>query len=88
MNSKPNDDRHDVVQVPRRTFVRNVARKAVYVPPAVMVLKAARPVAAGFPSCADAGSPCTFDADCCAGFDCLSPGMAPCMGEPDCTCDD
>ena len=72
----------------RRVFLGRVAKKAVYVAPAVMVLKAATKAHAGISGCGQAASPCAADADCCTGFVCRVDGMMACMGEPDCECED
>ena len=58
----------------RRAFIGRVAKKAAYVAPA------------GISGCGEAGSPCTTDADCCAGFICEIMG-APCTSEPECECE-
>ena len=70
----------------RRAFLGRVAKKAAYVAPAVLALNAARTAHAGVSGCGETGSPCTTDADCCAGFNCETMG-APCTSEPDCECE-
>ena len=74
----------------RRAFVARVARKTVYVAPAVMALNAARRAAADYTGCQGPNSPCTMGSDCCnfvGPMSCeQSPGVS-CMGAPDCTCD-
>ena len=70
----------------RRVFLGRVAKKAVYVAPAVMVLKAATKAHAGISMCGEDGSPCTTDADCCPAFVCEEMGGGPCGAGPcDCT---
>jgi hypothetical protein len=71
----------------RRAFVGVAARKAAYVAPAVMMLKAASTVEAGGASCGIAGSPCTVDADCCTGLTCQTGGMACMPGDMGCMCE-
>ncbi len=71
----------------RRVFIGRVAKKAAYVAPAVLALKAARTATAGPSACGQTGSPCTTDADCCGGFLCLLPNGMPCAGAPACTCE-
>ena len=71
----------------RRVFFGRVAKKAVYVAPAVMVLKAATKAHAGISACGQDGSPCATDADCCTGFECESMPGTPCGGMPGCTCE-
>lgn len=70
----------------RRVFLGAATRKALYVAPAVMMLKAPARLNGAGPSCGNAGSPCAADAECCGGFFCRTPAMNPCAGEPDCTC--
>jgi hypothetical protein len=80
-------DHDNTPQVKRRAFVIGVARKAAYVAPAVLALKAAQRVEAGGASCGTAGSPCTTDADCCTGLVCeKAPGMACMVGDMGCMC--
>ncbi len=70
----------------RRVFLGRVAKKAVYVAPAVMVLKAATKAHAGISMCGETGSLCMTDADCCPGFLCEAMGGGPCGGQPDFKC--
>ena len=70
----------------RRVFIGRVAKKAAYVAPAVLALKAARTAHAGISGCGQTGSPCDTDADCCGGFLCLKNGM-PCSGQSNCDCE-
>ena len=72
--------------IKRRVFIGRVARKAAYVAPAVLALKAAQTTYAGPSGCGQTGSPCTTDPECCGGFLCLKPNMNPCMGGTTCTC--
>lgn len=73
--------------VRRRVFLGRVAKKAVYVAPAVMTLKAAQTAHAGISACGETGSPCQADADCCGGFVCLLGNGMPCPGGVPCTCE-
>ncbi len=53
----------------RRSFLRGVGKKAVYMAPVFLALSASDAHAASgeFDStCGDEGSPCTVDADCCS----------------------
>ncbi len=72
----------------RRAFVGRVARKTVYVAPAVLALNAARRAAADYTGCVGPGSPCTVHSECCptTGMECMQPGGMACMGASDCTC--
>ena len=70
----------------RRVFLGRVAKKAAYVAPAVLALKAAQTAHAGISGCGETGSPCTTDADCCPGFVCEQMGGGPCAGGP-CKCE-
>ena len=70
----------------RRVFLGRVAKKAAYIAPAVMVLKAATTAHAGISMCGESGSPCATDGDCCGGFTCQTGGM-PCAGMPGCMCE-
>ena len=72
----------------RRRFVTQAAKRAAYVAPVVMVLTAARQVAADYTGCTGPGSPCTMHNECCrlAAMACMTGGMV-CMGGPDCVCD-
>jgi len=72
--------------IKRRVFIGRVVRKTAYVAPAVLALKAAQTSYAGPSGCGQTGSPCNTDLDCCGGFSCLKPSMAPCMGTSSCTC--
>ena len=69
-------DRPDHDTPTRRRFVTGVAKKAAYITPAVMVLTAARRVAADYTGCIGPGSPCTMHNDCCsvAAMACKQPG--------------
>ena len=78
--------RDTTAQIRRREFVVDMARKAVYVAPAVLVLMAPRHAGADFTGCVGPGSPCNVDGDCCTGFSCLKPTMTACAGAEDCTC--
>ena len=71
----------------RRAFLGRVAKKAVYVAPAVMVLKAARTAHAGISGCGQTGSPCAEASDCCTGFMCKDMMGQMCMGDPNCECE-
>ncbi len=75
----------------RRAFVGRVARKTVYVAPAVLALNAARRAAADYTGCLGPNSPCTRGSDCgnfVGPMSCQQPGMMTgCTGAPDCTCD-
>ncbi len=73
--------------IKRRVFIGRVARKAAYVAPAVLALKAAQTTYAGPSGCGQTGSPCNTDTDCCGGFTCRIPGMGPCMGDVGCQCE-
>ncbi len=70
----------------RRSFLKDVGKKAIYVTPVVMTLSAERAQASATqPSCGFAGSPCTTDDDCCGCCD--DGGMNPtflCEGDPGC----
>ena len=53
----------------RRSFLKNVGKKALYVTPVVMTLTAQEACAAASPSfvsCGPAGDPCVVDTDCCS----------------------
>ena len=57
----------------RRAFLHATGRKAVYVAPIVTVLAAGTKAYGSnpfFSFCADVGSPCTTDSDCCTGLQC------------------
>ena len=69
----------------RRVFLGRLAKKAAYVAPAVLALKAAQTAHAGISGCGQTGSPCGTDADCCGGFLCLKGNGMPC-GDPPGTC--
>ena len=75
--------------IKRRVFIGSVARKAAYVAPAVLALKAAQTTYAGTSGCGQAGSPCATDVDCCTGmgFTCKRPNSNPCTGQMNCTCE-
>jgi hypothetical protein len=54
----------------RRSFLKRLGRKAVYVTPVVMTLTAQQSRAAASPSnpsCVPAGGLCSDDTDCCSG---------------------
>ncbi len=70
----------------RRVFLGRMAKKAAYVAPAVLALKAAQTAHAGISGCGETGSPCTTDADCCGGFTCQT-GNMPCAGMANCMCE-
>ncbi|MHC4416224.1 MAG: hypothetical protein ACYS0G_13160 [Planctomycetota bacterium] len=76
----------DKSQPTRRAFVAGVAKKAVYVAPAVLALKAAQQAAADFTGCIGPTSPCTMSNECCQGLQCKRPDTSSCMGAMDCTC--
>ncbi len=71
----------------RRLFLTSVARKAAYVAPAVLALKAAQRARADFTGCVGPGSACTIDPDCCTGLFCVRPNMAICAGAMNCKCE-
>ena len=75
--------------IKRRVFIGRVARKAAYVAPAVLALKAAQTTYAGPSGCGQTGSPCAMDADCCTGmgFTCQRPNANPCTGQMNCSCE-
>jgi hypothetical protein len=70
----------------RRAFVKATVKKAAYVAPAVLALRAAERAGADFTGCVGPGSLCTADSECCTSYLCLKPNMNPCMGQSDCTC--
>ncbi|MHC4080037.1 MAG: hypothetical protein ACYS15_06945 [Planctomycetota bacterium] len=77
---------NDETQPTRRAFMRGVAKKAVYVAPAVLAMQAAQRAGADFTGCAGPGSPCTLDAECCSVV-CLNANMMdPCGGTMNCIC--
>ena len=80
------NQRDEPRRIRRRVFIGRVAKKAAYIAPAVMVLKAATKAHAGISMCGQTGSPCLVDADCCGGFLCLKLNGMPCAGSMDCTC--
>ena len=80
------NQREEPCPIRRRVFLGRVAKKAAYVAPAVMTLKAATTAYAGPSACGQTGSPCATDLDCCVGFLCTQPNSMPCAGEPSCTC--
>jgi hypothetical protein len=63
-----------------------VARKAVYVAPAVLALKAAQRAGADWTGCVGPGSPCAVDAECCPTLACLRVNMMACDGAGNCSC--
>lgn len=71
--------------IDRRVFLGTLAKKAAYVAPAVLALKAARTTYAGPSACGQTGSPCAVDGDCCVGWTCQFNGM-PCAGMMNCDC--
>ncbi len=81
------NQREEPRPIRRRVFIGLVAKKAVYVAPAVMVLKAAQTAHAGISGCGQTGSPCLFDPDCCGGFTCQTMAGMECDGMADCTCE-
>ena len=85
MRSDTNGDQKGPIK--RRVFIGRVARKTAYVAPAVLALKAAQTTYAGPSGCGQTGSPCNTDLDCCGGFSCLRPSMAPCTGQGNCECE-
>ena len=66
--------------------MKATARKAAYVAPAVMALKATQRAGAEFTGCFGPGSVCTVDAECCTGYACLRVNMMACNGAGNCTC--
>ncbi len=82
------NQREEPRPIRRRVFIGRVAKKAAYVAPAVLALKAAQTAHAGISGCGQAQSPCATDADCCAAFVCNQMGGVPCDGAPECECDD
>ena len=82
---KPDTNESQQGPLKRRVFVGRVIRKAAYVAPAVLALKAAQSSYAGPSGCGQTGSPCNTDLDCCGGFTCQNMGMA-CAGMMGCTC--
>ena len=83
--SETNGDQQGSIK--RRVFMGRAAKKAAYVAPAALVLRAARKTYAGPSGCGQAGSPCNTDLDCCGGFNCQQPSMMACAGAPNCTCE-
>jgi hypothetical protein len=77
--------------IKRRVFIGSVARKALYVAPAAVALKAAQKTYAGPSGCGQTGSPCLDDPDCCGGFTCKRANSTPCidmgMQGTMCTCE-
>jgi hypothetical protein len=51
----------------RRTFLRDVGKRAVYVAPVIVALTASQAQAAASPSCLPSGTYCELDSDCCSG---------------------
>ncbi len=72
--------------IKRRVFIGRVARKAAYVAPAALALKAAQTTYAGPSGCGETGSPCNIDSDCCGGFLCKQPNAMSCAGMTNCDC--
>jgi hypothetical protein len=58
----------------RRSFLKDVGRKAIYVTPVVMTFAAseARAGSATRSWCGEKGSPCAGHSDCCPEFMCLA----------------
>ncbi len=81
------NQREEPRPIRRRVFIGRVAKKAAYVAPAVLALKAVQTAHAGPSACGQAGSPCATDLDCCGGFTCQTMSMMPCAGNPQCTCE-
>ncbi len=81
------NQREEPRPIRRRVFLGRVAKKAPYVAPAVLTLKAAQTANAGVSGCGETGSPCLTDADCCGAFVCLLSNGMPCAGGPPCTCE-
>jgi hypothetical protein len=50
----------------RRTFLRDVGKRAIYVAPVVVALTASQAQAAPSPSCVPSGGACEQDSDCCS----------------------
>ena len=85
MKSDTNGGRKGPIK--RRVFFGKVARKAAYVAPAALALKAAQRTYAGASGCGEGGSPCNVNGDCCGSWDCRRPlNAGPCAGAGDCTC--
>ena len=82
---KPDTNEDQQGHLKRRVFVGRAIRRAAYVAPAVLALKAAQLSYAGPSGCGQTGSPCATDLDCCGGFTCQLSGMA-CMGMMNCDC--
>ncbi|MHC4217798.1 MAG: hypothetical protein ACYSU7_05005 [Planctomycetota bacterium] len=76
---------NDETRPTRRAFISGVAKKAVYVAPAVLAMQAAQRAGADFTGCVGPGSPCAINADCCS-VSCLTPSMMACGGAMNCTC--
>ena len=78
----PNDTTSEK-QRARRAFLHTTGRNAAYAVPIVTVLAASNKAFGSnpfFTFCADEGSPCVNQSDCCAGFDCQA--MSQCV-DPD-----
>ena len=61
----------------RRTFLRAVGKRAIYVAPVIAALTATQAQAASAPpsgTCLPSDQPCTVDEDCCSGH-CVGAGM-------------
>ncbi len=84
---KPDTNGNQQGSIRRRVFIGRVARKAAYVAPAALALKAAQTTYAGPSGCGETGSPCNTDLDCCGGFSCLRPSVAACAGQMNCACE-
>ena len=83
---EPGNQRDEPRPIRRRVFLGRMAKKAAYVAPAVLALKAARTATAGPSACGQTGSPCATDLDCCGGFTCQTMAGMPCGGQTMCTC--
>ncbi len=76
---------NDETRPTRRSFMVGLGKKAVYVAPVVLALKAAQRAGADFTGCVGPGSPCNIDGDCCSST-CLRPNMTACGGQMNCNC--
>lgn len=50
----------------RRTFLRDVGKRAIYVAPVIVALTASQAQAGASPSCVPSGEYCEQDSDCCS----------------------
>ena len=87
MSVQPIPDRQPGKPVRRRVFIGRATKKAAYVVPAVLALKAAQKSYAGPSGCGQTGSPCATDGDCCGGWTCQQPNTNPCAGMMNCSCE-